>query len=64
MRGLVQDLKSTGRLRRDLSINDAADVVWATNSAELYIMLTVDRGWSAQRYEQWLVDAWCRLLLQ
>ena len=63
MRRLVQDLKSTGRLRSDLSISDAADVVWATNSAELYIMLTVDRGWSTRHYERWLVDAWCRLLL-
>jgi len=64
MRRLVQDLKSTGKLRRDLSVNDAADVVWAMNSAELYVMLTVDRGWSPQRYERWLADSWCRLLLQ
>jgi AcrR family transcriptional regulator len=64
MRRLVHDLKSTGKLRRDLSVNDAADVVWALNSAELYVMLTVDRGWSAQRYERWLADSWCRLLLQ
>jgi hypothetical protein len=64
MRRLVQDLKSTGRLRRDLSVNNAADVVWAMNSAEIYVMLTVDRGWSAQRYERWLADSWCRLLLQ
>jgi AcrR family transcriptional regulator len=64
MRRLVQDLKSTGRLRRDLSVNNAADVVWAMNSAEMYVMLTVDRGWSAQRYERWLADSWCRLLLQ
>jgi AcrR family transcriptional regulator len=64
MRRLVQDLKRTGRLRRDLSVNNAADVVWAMNSAEIYVMLTVDRGWSAQRYERWLADSWCRLLLQ
>jgi AcrR family transcriptional regulator len=64
MRRLVQDLKSTGKLRRDLTVNDAADVVWAMNSAELYVMLTVDRGWSPQRYERWLADSWCRLLLQ
>lgn len=64
MRMLVQDLKATGKLRRDLSINEAADVVWAMNSAELYVMLTGDRGWSPQRYERWLADSWCRLLLQ
>ena len=64
MRRLVQDLKSTGRLRPDMSINDAADVVWATNSPELYVMLTVERGWPPQRYERWLADSWCRLLLR
>jgi len=64
MRRLVQDLKSTGRLRSDLSVNEAADIVWATNSAELYIMLTMDRGWSAHHYERWLADSWCRLLLR
>jgi AcrR family transcriptional regulator len=64
MHKLVQDLKKTGRLRPDLSMNDAADVLWATNSAEFYVMLTVDRGWSPQRYERWLAEAWCRLLIE
>jgi AcrR family transcriptional regulator len=64
MRRLVKDLKGTGRLRPDLSVDVAADVIWVTNSAELYVLLTVDRGWSPRRYEQWLADSWCRLLLQ
>jgi AcrR family transcriptional regulator len=64
MRRLVRDLKSTGKLRRDLTVNNAADVLWAMNSAELYVMLTVDRRWTVQRYEKWLADSWCRLLLQ
>jgi hypothetical protein len=63
MRRLVEDLKTTGRLRQDLSVSDAADVVWVTNSAEVDVMLTVERGWSPLRYERWLVDSWCRLLL-
>jgi AcrR family transcriptional regulator len=63
MRRLVEDLKTTGRLRQDMSVSDAADVVWITNSAEVYVMLTIERGWSPLRYERWLVDSWCRLLL-
>jgi AcrR family transcriptional regulator len=63
MRKLVHDLKNAGGLRSELTVGEAADVVWATNSAELYILLTVDRGWSPRRYERWLADAWCRLLL-
>ena len=63
MRKLVRDLGGTGRVRKGLSIDEAADVVWVTNSPELYVMLTSERGWSPGRYERWLADAWCRLLL-
>jgi AcrR family transcriptional regulator len=63
MRKFVQDLKTTGRVRQDLSISDAADLVWVTNSPEVYVMLTVERGWSPLRYERWLLDSWSRLLL-
>ena len=64
MRKLVQDLRSTGAMRHDLSVSEAADVIWVTNSAELYLMLTVERGWSPQHYERWLAESWCRLLLR
>jgi AcrR family transcriptional regulator len=63
MRKLVRDLGGAGRVRKGLSIDEAADVVWVTNSPELYVMLTSERGWSPDRYERWLADAWCRLLL-
>lgn len=64
MRKLVKDLQKTGGLRSDLSVSEAADVIWVTNSAELYVMLTVERGWLPQRYERWLAESWCRLLLK
>ncbi len=63
MRLLVKDIQNTGRLRPGLSVNEAADVVWALNSSEFYVLLTVDRGWSSHRFESWLADAWARLLL-
>ena len=63
MRRLVQDLDAAGGLRAGLSVEEAADVVWATNSSELYVLLTVERGWPPERYERWLADTWCRLLL-
>ncbi len=63
MRKLVSDLRDAGGLRTGLSVGEAADVVWATNSPELYVMLTRERGWSPNKYEQWLGDTWCRLLL-
>ncbi len=63
MRKLARNLRAAGGLRADLSIADAADVLWATNSSELYVLLTVERGWSPRRFERWLCDSWCRLLL-
>ena len=63
MRKLAQDLEAAGGLRAGLSIHEAADVIWATNSSELYVLLTVERGWPPDRYERWLADTWCRLLL-
>ncbi len=63
MRQLVEDLAGAGGLRTGLSVDEAADVIWATNSSELYVLLTVERGWPPDRYERWLADSWCRLLL-
>lgn len=63
MRKLALDLRDAGGLRDDLTIDDAADVIWATSSSELYVLVTDQRGWSPQRFEHWLADAWCRLLL-
>ena len=63
MRELAQDLKSVGGIRSGLSIAEAADTIWVTNSAEVYVLLTTERGWPPRRYERWLADTWSRLLL-
>jgi len=63
MRKLVGEIADTGRLRPGLSIDDAADTVWVMNSPEVFVMLTSERGWTPERYERWLAESWCRLLL-
>lgn len=63
MRKLVTDIRDGGGLRPGLTVSDAADTIWATNSPELYVLLTVDRRWAPERYQEWLADSWCRLLL-
>ena len=60
---LVREIDDVGGLRPDLSIEDAADTIWATNSPELSVMLINERGWSADHYERWLAETWQRLLL-
>jgi AcrR family transcriptional regulator len=64
MRLLAADLHSTGRLRADLSLDEVADVIWATNSPELWTLLVTERGWTPERYADWLTDTWVRTLLE
>jgi AcrR family transcriptional regulator len=63
MRELVRDLGPKGTLRRGVTVDEAADVIWLTAGAETFLQLTVDRGWSLAAYERWLATAWPRLLL-
>jgi len=41
----------------------AADTIYTLMAPEVHHMLTVERGWSADRYERWLGNALCALLL-
>jgi AcrR family transcriptional regulator len=47
-------LARRGALRAGVSARDAADIVHALASPEIYQLLVADRGWSPERYEQWL----------
>ena len=61
MRLFVADLAAVAPLR--LNPDQAADIVWATNAAEMYQLLVGQRGWTAERYQRFLADTWQRLLL-
>jgi AcrR family transcriptional regulator len=61
MRRFAADLGAAGALR--VNLDDAADIVWATNAPELYQLLVGQRGWTPDRYEGFLADTWRRLLL-
>jgi hypothetical protein len=52
-----------GGIRAGLTVSEAADTIWVTNSAEVYTLFTSERGWPPHRYERWLIDTWSRLLL-
>ena len=64
MRLLARNLRSTGRTRADLTDAAVADVLWAMNSPEFYLLLVGQRGWSTTQFAAWLADAWASLLLQ
>jgi AcrR family transcriptional regulator len=51
-------------LRPGLSEDQATDILFTVQAPYLYSMYTVDLGWSADRYQDWLADAVPRLLLR
>jgi AcrR family transcriptional regulator len=63
MRLFAADLRGTGELRDDLTDDEVADIVWSMNAAEYHALLVGRRGWSQERFEAFLADAWTRLLL-
>lgn len=51
---LVTYLREKGVLRKDLAPEEAADIVWALTSYDLYRALVNERHWTAGRYRDWL----------
>jgi AcrR family transcriptional regulator len=50
---MVGVLHRQGSLRPGLTRRQAADIVHAVMSPEVYRLLVRDRGWSASQYQQW-----------
>lgn len=59
----ARHLADVGGLREDVPVETAADVLFALNSSEFYLLLARDLGWPGDEIERWLADAWKRLLL-
>jgi AcrR family transcriptional regulator len=60
---IARSLASKGALRPDLDVAEAAERIWTLNHPTLYYLLVHERGWSAERYEQWLADAFISQVL-
>jgi AcrR family transcriptional regulator len=56
-------LHDDGHLRPGVSANEARDVLWTYNSAELFQLLVLDRGWSPKRYGRWIAAGLISALL-
>ena len=63
MRLFAADLRTTGELRPDLSDDQVADIVWATNSVEFFALFA-QREWRPAQFEELLLDMWRRVLLR
>jgi AcrR family transcriptional regulator len=60
---VVDGLRRLNALRPGLDDAHALDIVYALMSPELHRVLTVERGWDDDTYEQWLGDTLCAGLL-
>ena len=63
-RAVVQSLADKRALKAELDVETAGDILWSLNHPTLYSLLTMERGWSAERYEQWMTDLLCTQLLR
>lgn len=61
---LIHDLDGSHLLRSDLTPDDAVDEMWALTSFDVYHALVVERGWSPDHYESWLISVLMQRLLE
>jgi AcrR family transcriptional regulator len=59
----ARGLCDAGHLRPGLTPQQAADIMWTYSSPELYDLLVTGRGWSAERYGQFVGQALIAALL-
>jgi AcrR family transcriptional regulator len=61
MTQVARTLAGKTQLRQGLSVEEAAEIMWAYSSPELYGLMVIGRGWSPERYGEFvgqaLVDA-------
>ena len=61
---VVESLATKGALRPEVDVRQVAETLWTLNHPSLYHLLVHERGWSEERYEQWLADAFVHQLLR
>lgn len=53
---MIASLCEARRLRPGLDRKTARDIFWMFTGRDVYRMLVRERGWSAQKYQDWLAD--------
>lgn len=61
---MIVSLREARRLRPELDQTSARDVLWVLTGRDVYRMLVRERGWSSQKYQDWLADTLVRALLR
>jgi AcrR family transcriptional regulator len=43
-------------LSKNLSVNQARDILWVFTGRDMYRMLVIEQGWTSEEYEKWLAQ--------
>lgn len=62
-KAMIDSLRHAGALRPGLSHKMARDIFWMLTGGDVYRMLVRERGWSPQKYQNWLADTLVQCLL-
>lgn len=54
MRQVAQRLADTTQLRAGQSVEEAADIMWTYSSPDLFRLLVLSRGWTTERYGEFV----------
>src|SRR6267378_6430232 len=60
---MIISLRDAKRLRLGLNHQTARDIFWMLTGRDVYRMLVRERGWSPQKYQDWLADTLVHSLL-
>jgi AcrR family transcriptional regulator len=60
---MIISLRDAGRLRPELDHATSRDIFWMLTGRDVYRMLVRERGWSSQKYQDWLADTLVSSLL-
>lgn len=59
----VAQFARNGPFRDNMDEGYARDIVWTLTSGEVFLLLTRERGWSKEKYTQWLAETLIKVLL-
>jgi AcrR family transcriptional regulator len=60
---MIISLRDAGRIRPGVDQRAARDIFWMLTGRDVYRMLVRERGWSSQKYQDWLADTLVQSLL-
>jgi AcrR family transcriptional regulator len=61
---MVQQLAEKQALKPHVSAAEATDIVFTLVSPEVYYLLTVERGWTPEQWERWIIDTIATTILR